>query len=58
VGKQADLVVFDANKIKDMASFENPELPAEGIHHVLVNGQFVMHNGQQTINRPGQFLSK
>ena len=32
VGKQADLVLFDAGTVKDAATYEEPTRPAEGIH--------------------------
>lgn len=40
VGHFADLVVFDPQQIKDLATFESPCTPAEGIEHVMLNGQF------------------
>src|SRR5262249_47738916 len=35
----ADIVVFDPNKIKDMADYSQPYQLAEGIHSVIVNGE-------------------
>ena len=37
-GAFADLVVFDADRIGDRATYERPHMFAEGIHAVLVNG--------------------
>ncbi len=42
VGADADLTIFDANKVIDRATFEKPMQPSEGIVHVLVNGTFVV----------------
>lgn len=56
LGKAADLVLFDANKIIDVADFENPEVACEGIHQVLVNGEFALRNGQLVDCHAGQFL--
>lgn len=45
VGADADLVVFDAARIIDKATFENPAQYSEGIQHVMVNGVFVLRDG-------------
>ena len=38
VGQCADIVVFDASKVRDTAQYDHPTQAAEGIHAVLVNG--------------------
>ena len=54
-GADADLVVFDPNRISDRATFAEPALASEGIEHVLVNGEFVVRGGQpQLSNLPGR----
>lgn len=55
-GFWADLVVFDAEKIHDNASFTEPHQFPEGIEHVLVNGKPVIRNGEYTRERPGQVI--
>lgn len=55
-GYFADIAVFDAEEIKDMATFENPHQYAVGMKYVLVNGQIVVENGQHTGRRPGKIL--
>jgi N-acyl-D-amino-acid deacylase len=55
-GYQADVVVFDETQIADTATFENPHQYPTGIHHVLVNGQRVVSNGQHTGRLPGKVL--
>lgn len=57
VGKKADLVLFDAETISDLADFNAPEQPAKGIHYVLVNGQVALSQGRQTQTRAGRFLN-
>ena len=42
VGADADLVVFDPETVIDRATYEHPSLTSLGMHHVLVNGQFVI----------------
>jgi N-acyl-D-aspartate/D-glutamate deacylase len=41
-GADADLVVFDAARVIDRATFEKPAQYSDGIVHVLVNGTFVV----------------
>ena len=46
VGADADLTVFDPTRVIDRSTFTEPALRSEGIPHVLVNGVFVVRNGQ------------
>jgi N-acyl-D-amino-acid deacylase len=55
-GLKADLVAFDPATIRDTATFEKPHSYAEGVTHVLVNGQVVFENGKMTDARPGRVL--
>ena len=57
-GAFADLVVFDADEIRDNATYENPCEPATGIDYVLVNGQSVLEKGKVTGIRPGRFIER
>ena len=57
VGAFADLVMFDADSVCDMATFEDPEQPARGIEKVFVNGSLAWSNGGSTGQRPGHFLT-
>ena len=57
-GYQADIVVFDEHQITDTASFDNPHQYPKGIHHVLVNGQRVISNGEHTGRLPGTVLRR
>lgn len=43
-GYFADLVIFDPQTIKDTATYSNPHAWADGIKHVLVNGQTVIED--------------
>ncbi len=56
IGAFADVSVFDADKIIDTATFENPHQYAEGVHHVFVNGQAALLDGEMTGARPGRVL--
>ena len=37
-GMWADIVIFDPDKVRDLATFENPNQLSEGMQYVLVNG--------------------
>ena len=47
-GKFADIVVFDAERITDRATFEDPEQFPEGIPFVVVNGQVAVDHERLT----------
>ncbi len=53
-GAMADLVAFDAGKVADLATFEKPHQYPAGIPHVMVNGKFVLRDGDYTDERPGR----
>jgi N-acyl-D-amino-acid deacylase len=55
-GMKADVVVFDANRIIDKATFTKPHAYAEGVSHVLVNGVLVVDGGTVTKATPGKVL--
>lgn len=55
-GACADLVVFDPKRVVDRATYEDPHRYPEGIEHVLVNGRFVIKNGEHTGSLPGRVL--
>lgn len=57
VGNKADLVIFDPNQIRDLATYEQPQQFPVGIPHVMVNGQFAIKNGNHTGALSGQILS-
>jgi N-acyl-D-amino-acid deacylase len=56
VGNFADVVVFDADKIQDHATFEYPHQYATGVQYVFVNGQVVLREGEHTGNMPGRLV--
>lgn len=55
-GAWADLVVFDAERIVDRATYERPYVPPEGIRDVVVNGRAVLRNGERMPALPGRVL--
>jgi len=56
VGARADLVVFDARRVADQATYEDPHRYPVGIDQVLVNGRFVIKDGEHTGSLPGKVL--
>ncbi len=57
VGAKADLVVFDSGHVADQATYEDPHRYPVGIEHVLVNGRFVVRDGEHSGNLPGRVLT-
>jgi dihydroorotase len=45
-GADADITVFDPDKVIDRATFDNPAQYSDGISYVLVNGTFVVKEGR------------
>jgi dihydroorotase/N-acyl-D-amino-acid deacylase len=52
----ADVVVFNQQELRDIATFEDPNRLSTGMKYVLVNGVPVISNGQQTNALPGRPL--
>ena len=55
-GYFADIVIFNPEKVSDMATFEKPHQYATGVAHVWVNGVQVILNGTHTGATPGRFI--
>jgi dihydroorotase/N-acyl-D-amino-acid deacylase len=56
VGMWADMVVFDPDTIRDIATYQNPNRISTGMQFVLVNGVPVIEAGRMTNALPGQIL--
>ena len=57
-GQRADIAVWSPQNFRSMASYEQPELPAAGVRHVLVNGRIALRDAQLTAERGGKVLSR
>lgn len=57
VGADADLTLFDADRVIDRATYDAPDRYSEGIVHVLVSGTFVVRDEQLVDGvAPGQAI--
>jgi dihydroorotase/N-acyl-D-amino-acid deacylase len=56
-GMAADITVFDPDRIRDVATFEDPNRYSEGVSFVVVNGRLVLDDGELTAERPGRVLT-
>jgi N-acyl-D-aspartate/D-glutamate deacylase/dipeptidyl aminopeptidase/acylaminoacyl peptidase len=57
-GYFADVIVFDEKTIADRATYENPEVFAEGMKYVIVNGKVAIDGGKYTGAMAGRALRK
>jgi N-acyl-D-amino-acid deacylase len=55
-GMWADVVIFDPATIRDLATFEEPNQPSQGMDYVLVNGVPVIAGGKMTGALPGKVI--
>ena len=57
IGSDADITIFSADEIIDTADFEGDLTYSKGVRYVLVNGEFVVWNGEVVEGaRPGQAI--
>lgn len=57
-GTKADLMIFDPEKVRDSATFEQPHQYPEGIPFVSVNGVVTVDGGKFTPARGGRLLRR
>ena len=57
-GFKADLVLFNPDTVKALATKDNPKQYPEGIDYVFVNGQMVVDKGENTGATPGRALRR
>ncbi len=55
-GYFADVIVFDPKTITDRSTYERPELQAEGLRFILVNGKLALEDGKHTGALAGRTL--
>ena len=57
-GNAADVVVFDPQSMAARATYADGKQTAQGVQHVLVNGETVLKDGKATGARPGRGLKR
>jgi N-acyl-D-amino-acid deacylase len=57
-GSSGDLVLFDPARLRDAASYAEPERYPEGIRHVVVRGELALESGEPTGVRRGEVLRR
>ncbi len=55
-GMWADVVIFDPATVRDVATYDNPNLLSQGMEYVLINGVPVIDQGKMTGALPGKVL--
>jgi N-acyl-D-amino-acid deacylase len=55
-GMFADIVIFDADSVKDQSTFEHPHAYSAGFKYVLVNGKVTVENFKHIGTRNGAIL--
>lgn len=55
-GQWADLVLFDPERVRDTATYEDPKREPEGIAAVIVNGEVAYRDGRHTGVGAGRLL--
>lgn len=57
-GMNADLVVFDLERLRDRATYTDPHQLSEGVEYVLVNGELAVDEGAFTGSLSGRVLHR
>jgi N-acyl-D-amino-acid deacylase len=57
-GHVADLVVFDPERVRSNATYDEPRAFPDGIEWVIVGGEVVVERGDHTGARPGRVLRR
>jgi len=57
-GYQADILIFKPEEVQEKADFQNPELLAEGMHWVIVNGKLAIDQGVYSGEMAGEAVKR
>lgn len=57
-GSDADVVIFDLNRVTDRANFEDGQIPSEGFDWVLIGGRVALQNDRIINNRLGRSVRR
>ena len=58
VGADADITIFDPEKLQDKATFDKPNLAPEGIEYVLIGGEIAARNCEIVNHNCGRAVRK
>jgi len=54
-GRRANMVIFDSDRVNDLATFDDPAQYPDGIKYVIVGGKVVVDGGEQ--REPGNGMA-
>ena len=57
-GSDADITIFDINRVKDMATYENGQIPPIGFDYVLIGGEIALENDKVVNGRLGRAVRR
>ena len=57
-GSDADIVIFDLDKITDNATYENGQIPATGVAWVIIGGEVALENDQIVNDHLGKAIRR
>ncbi|MDD7601421.1 MAG: amidohydrolase family protein [Firmicutes bacterium] len=57
-GSDADIVIFDLDRVTDRATYENGQLPSEGFDWVLIGGEVALKDDQIVNDRLGRSVRR
>jgi N-acyl-D-aspartate/D-glutamate deacylase len=57
-GAFADVVIFDPERIEDLATYEEPRQYPAGIEYVLINGRVAAEHGKQLETHAGRLVRR
>lgn len=58
LGSDGDIVIFDYNAVRDIATFENPAEAPDGIKYVLINGEIAVKDNVIVKGRLGRAVRR
>jgi N-acyl-D-amino-acid deacylase len=57
-GSDADITIFDLEKVEDCATYENGLIAPKGIDYVLINGEIALKDGEVINDRLGRAVRR
>ena len=57
-GSDADITIFDLEKVQDCATYENGQIPSKGFSYVLIGGEIALQDDKIVNNRLGKSVRK